>query len=1393
MTENPPMIQTNVLKNLFPKLNSFKLASDWQLIFDETYNAILLDDSGALTSEAKSEVESWTKLLPGHDDRRQILIAATPFLMGVFDSQKTVRLYSPRLSQELFLIQEYQKLTTSDLNDKDYLSFKAHVEKVAALSAKNFPSEIEVVTARNGLINLLTDKDNREIEHTMSATIDRLLARLNEYRPSLFERVSDFGLTLTARYALIRIHLLKFLAILPSLDHDQDGHEVKRILIESLRRLREDSKEAKKMKKKGQWRALPKFYISLFGIVRAVATIVPASILAMGVRTAVRFMAKRFIAGETIETASSAIGSLAKTDRDVTLDQLGELVVSEKEADHYKNEVLKLVRGFDLHVKKGEKNGAGVNRAHVSIKVSALASDFKPEAFDHTYALVAPRLKEILLSAKECEVFINIDAEHYHYRDVVFKIWRKVLLETPELHDFALTGIVIQAYLRDAYSHLKDVIALAKERALIMPVRLVKGAYWDAETVEAQAHAQNAPEFLNKEETDIHFRQIIWEIFKAHPHLQLCLASHNFADHAYAEVLRKKHFANTPEIEHQCLHMTYEALSSAMGKLGWTVRNYVPIGSLIVGMAYLVRRIMENSSQVGVLTIMRSHKKQLSLVSPIDVHLEKKEKGMLARDQVQEALTDKFCNISSVRLYLDQERKPLIDALENISLEQKYSNKFLATGEQQSIVSSSDPSIKVGEIVFAQKKDAEFAVETTYAAYARGDWAGENWHRRSSCLVKAANLMLAKRSELSALIVYEAGKTPAEALGDVDEAIDFLNFYAREERKVHRHADMGARGVVVAITPWNFPLAIPCGMVAAPLVTGNTVILKSAEQTPLIAQALVDIMHAAGVPEDVLIHLPGVGEVVGEALVNHPKVGTVVFTGSKNVGTMIHQKMAGKLVENPLSNHAYPAMAITEMGGKNAVIVTENAELDETVAGILYSAFGHAGQKCSACSRVIVSNAVKDRLIERLREAALDLPVGKAFSWSTFINPVITKEDQTRLRDQVASAAKEAKDFGGLVVVDRSNEELPGYCVGPAIIELPYNRAMKSESFAQRELFGPVVHIVGYDRPEQAIGLFNATEYALTGGIFSQSQDDIDFFTAQMECGNLYVNRGITGARVAIEPFGGFKLSGTGPKAGSRHYVPRFHLPVFTGGITEENAAPDSGTDYDFPACTPSGLKVYRRKERVSRSIASFLHQFESISGEIRGEVKDTLKKFAEWNDKFLPKYLIEARPNRKIPGQLSFDSHRLPAQTALFVAFSKRPDLRSLLQFFGALYVGTGLTVVCRSQAAYSLWSRLVAVLHASGLSKQNVDAFYVSSERLEKSLENCQWPVVIVDGTPAQVAMVAKSAAKTNMKHLVNVISPYDAPATGNVKGFLRPFLRPRSFAVNIMRHGAPLDLEV
>ncbi|MGZ3789747.1 MAG: bifunctional proline dehydrogenase/L-glutamate gamma-semialdehyde dehydrogenase [Bacteriovorax sp.] len=1371
---------------------------DWKIFYYKEFSSLFMSDNKELNADV------WSALAPylnqkSADFRIQLTIRSVPFLVGFFFKAKEIRFFTPKLSQELFLLQQNEIL---DLNLEIVRELRKHTEAAASLQVKNFPSVIESLISTQGLPDLFNDKRFVKVEERSQEIIKKLLGRLNEYRPSIFEDVSDFGLGLTAQYALLRIHLLKFLAILPSLDHDKKGVEVKRILIEALSRFLKDNGKAKRLKKKGQERALPTSYTIGIKLFYYIALVFPAAPLASLVRNSVRLMAKRFIAGETIEKADKSLQSLGLTGRDVTLDQLGELVVSEREAEHYKNEVLKLVKGFSLHVKKGEMNSAGINRAHVSIKVSALCSDFKPHAPDYTYNLVAPRLREILIAAKNEDVFINIDAEHYHYRDIVFKIYKRVLLETPELVDYKSTGIVIQAYLRDGADHLKEIIELARERGLTMPVRLVKGAYWDAETVEADAHSFNAPQFLNKEETDIHFRQLIVKIYEAHPHLKLAIASHNFSDHAFAEATKEILFPQIGEIEHQCLHMTYEALSTALAKMKWATRNYVPVGSLLVGMAYLVRRIMENSSQVGVLTIMRSHKKHQTLLSPYAIHKQKKKEGKLSRDLSVSKLEDEFFNVSPLRLYLDNERVWMERALahfEKNDLGKEYPNSFELKGQWREIIASSNPNVLVGKIRFATTDDAESALSTIDNAYNNGQWANSKWPYRTATLVKAAGLMLARRNELSSLIVYEAGKSVAEALADVDEAIDFLNFYARTEAYLQRNSsDLVSRGPTAVISPWNFPLAIPCGMVSSSLVVGNTVILKSAEQTPLVTQQLVDILHEAGVPKNVLIHLPGEGESVGDFLVRDERISTIVFTGSKAVGTYISSVTRKRLYKNKLTEKTYPVMAITEMGGKNAVIVTTNAELDETVSGILYSAFGHAGQKCSALSRVIVHHSLKDKLIERLKEACSDLKVGESYNFDTTVNPVITKEDQARLRMAVKEAGTEAKNHGGSVVLDRSNENLPGFCVGPVLIELPYERAFDRQSFAQKELFGPVLHIIGFNTLDEAAKLFNSTDYALTGGIFSQSQNDIDYLLTKIESGNIYVNRTITGARVAIEPFGGFKMSGTGPKAGGKHYILSLHQVVesaFEKSQIHPRYPVEEGSDFHFDLARPSRLSIVSRKERTEKFLDQFISNFETYYQGIFGNYKEPLRDYKKWLSKNFSSFMEREHKNRVIPGQLSFNDYHLQTEHAVLVATTDRPELKTLIQIFSCVSTGVGLTVLARNKNAYQWWMSLRDVFYQAGFSKENLDVYHVSEKDLVRALNFSKLSVIIYDGLMSDYHLhigshLDEGKNDLRMKHILTIADNLKA---NDFYHQALNFIWVRSLAVNTMRHGAPLDLEL
>ncbi|MBT5094704.1 MAG: aldehyde dehydrogenase family protein [Halobacteriovoraceae bacterium] len=1401
MTGMPETVDP-LLGHLLQKIEKLDLGSTGYAIYFNSDFKELLTNEEVLYSSVVETLKPYLikKFQPF---RYQINIQSVPFLVAIFPAEKEVRLYGPRLAQELFLVNAVEGQNSHEsvrkvTHHEDYDDFKKHISKIAAMSSKRFPSILELVTEQNNLPNLLEVTDNSEVEKNTGKIINELLIYLNDYRPNLFERITDWGLGLTASYALLRIHLLKFLAILPSLDYDLRGHEVKRIFLESLRRVLKDSHKAHFLAKRGQERALPMWMIFGLRLTFYSCKVIPAGILTATIRFKVRFMAKRFIAGESIEKSESSLRELYKSGRDVTLDQLGELVVSEKEADQYRDEVLKLINGFSIHVPKGERNSAGILRAHVSIKVSALCSDFKPQAFEYTYKLVAPRLIKILIAAKAQDVFLNIDAEHYDYRDIVFKIYEKVLIETEELKDFGGTGIVLQAYLRDAAIHLNQILELAKKRKLCMPVRLVKGAYWDAETVEADAHSFVAPEFLNKEETDLHFRQMIIKIFEASPHLQLCLASHNFSDHSYAEAIRTQKFKSSKEIEHQCLHMTYEALSTAMAKMGWAVRNYVPIGSLLVGMAYLVRRIMENSSQVGVLTIMRSHKKQKNMLGPEITHLNKIKKGHVKRDSTQLVMSGDFFNVAPVRLFMDHEKAPVLEEIENFQkndLNKDYVNQFQVTGEEHIIKCSSNPKWNVGSIKFATKSDAEKAVGVISDSYLNGAWAQCPWVVRAIILTRAANLLLSNRSKLCALITHEAGKSIDEALGDVDEAIDFLNFYAREEGRINYYSPQAvSRGPIAVISPWNFPLAIPCGMVAAALVAGNTVILKSAEQTPLVAQVLVDLLHRAGVPKDVLIHLPGAGEIVGESLVNSQSIAGIVFTGSKAVGVGISSKASKRVVENKLFEANYPVKVITEMGGKNAIIVTANAELDETVSGILYSAFGHAGQKCSACSRIIVDNTVKERLVERLREAVHDLNVGESFNFSTAVNPIITVEDQKRIRQNVIESIDQVKVSGGRIIIDRSNEELPGYCVGPTVIEVPFKVGHDPESFAQREIFGPVVHLIGYDQLDQAIDLFNATDYALTGGVFSQSQDDIDYLTERLESGNLYVNRSITGARVAIEPFGGFKLSGTGPKAGSKNYLASFHHHL--AGQLKSSQTPDSsGPDVDFKLCLSSKLPVERRLKVFLLGLDIFLAHFEEMFQGIYSDQKNILLKFQKWCVGNLANFQASEHPNRIIPGQLNYNNFGHCQERVVAIAYEERPYYITLMHVLSALAMGSGVTILTRNESAYSWWSSFQTFYIQAGLGEGNLNVLQISQKSLKQTLKNPLIDSLIIDGPLENYIHITEAYDDfiLDSKRVRQVLTPFDAPSRGDFKAFCRQFTNVRAFAINTMRHGAPMGLDL
>lgn len=1365
------------------------LKTDSMTVKGQTWSLVYYDQFESVVSRDyfKKEIENIIGLVAAKDIRGAFKWAINAnsfqFLAGVFISEKEIRIVSKNLSYELTLIDYYVQMKRS----REIAQLKEHAQKVAGIPLEKSPLVIQKVSVDYQLPDLEDNEFHQVNELTMERT-KTLMGVVKEYKQSIFEKLSDNGLDLTANYMLVRVHMLKFLAILPCLDHDKSGDEVKRNFVESLRRLIEDSRLAEKKKLKGQMRALPKFYLYLALIGYEVCRRMPAGLLAGGIRKAVALLATRFIAGESIEKATGSLSSLLKSGRDATLDQLGELVVSNKEADNYLNSVLEVIRGFNRHVKKGSRNAAGINRAHVSVKVSALCNDLKPAAFDYCYKNIAPRLKQILLEGKKHEVFINIDAEHYHYRDVIFRVYAKTLLETPELSDFKDTGIVVQAYLRDAYEHYSDVLELAKKRGLRMPIRLVKGAYWDAETIEAEAFNFEAPQFLNKEETDLHFRQLVLKSLEDGEHIQLALASHNIQDHCFSEVVREKMYPNAPVIEHQCLHMTYEALSVALSKMGWPTRNYIPIGNLLVGMAYLVRRIMENSSQVGVLTIMRSHKKAITIKNPLELLQDKKKNRELIFNSSLKHISREFKNVWPIRTYLKRELDEFDEALE---VEKSKLVKAQAGGDDELVsLCPSDPSMEVGRVKKDTPLDVDKKISRLFDGYMSTNWSDNQRTNRFASLLKLADLFLLHRARLSSLIMLEAGKTIEEAVADVDEAIDFINFYVREEIGILKNTpDYVAKGVIGVVAPWNFPLAIPCGMTVAGLVAGNTVVLKPAEQTPIIIREFEKLAREAGIGEDVFLVANGEGD-VGKAIVDHDLVNGVVFTGSKQVGVGIYHKLQERLTSAQYPFIPIAKTVITEMGGKNAVIVTNNCELDETVAGLLYGAFAHSGQKCSAASRVLVDRQIKDAFLERFVEAVKDIPAGSALEHSTSVNPLVSKEDQDRVRAAVKTAREEVESRGGRVLIDRSQEELAGYTVGPAVFETSTKYALDQDTYACKEIFGPVVHVIAYDDLDEAIEIFNGTEYALTGGIFCQSQDDIDYLAPKLLAGNIYINRPNTGARVAIEPFGGFKMSGTGPKAGSAAYLYPFHR--LEKAQLKEIHKINVVHPLPFSMARVSGIAWENRESKIIEYIRTVINRYEIYFSNINEKGKDALNSLITYIEEGKGQLDQREFPNRYIPGQISFDKRNLQIGSGLVILGEPKLKLERFVTVLFNVLIGNGVNIICASEEGYKAWSQVVHLAHVYGVSPFNLSCSKMGKDKIIETLETEDFDFIYLDGSIECREEFRKVALKNpSSTGLKRVFLSGEWEDLEDFDQYVYRFTLARSFAINTMRHGAPLEL--
>jgi RHH-type proline utilization regulon transcriptional repressor/proline dehydrogenase/delta 1-pyrroline-5-carboxylate dehydrogenase len=701
--------------------------------------------------------------------------------------------------------------------------------------------------------------------------------------------------------------------------------------------------------------------------------------------------------------------------------------------------------------------------------------------------------------------------------------------------------------LRECEADAHRIIAWARGRGTPVTIRLVKGAYWDYETAHARLEHWEVPVFEAKHETDASFERLTRLFLTSADAIDLAVGSHDIRSMAHALAVREELGLPQNQVEFQLLYGMAAPLARALTERGERARIYMPFGDLIPGMGYLVRRLLENTSNESFLRrgFARSEPLEMLLANPAVVTAATAQEPEPARVFTNEARAD---------FALDSEREKLAAALRTVREE---SGKFyplviggeaIETSKHLVSVNPSRPDEVVGRTASAQAEDVDRAVAAALRAFP--EWRDAGVVERSRKLGTVADLLRQQRAELAAWIVYEAGKPWPEADADVAEAIDFVEYYRREALTLQEPRRLGdlrgevnhylrePGGVVGVIAPWNFPLAILTGMTSAALATGNSVVMKPAEQTPVIAAKLMTIFEQAGLPPGVVNYTPGRGEIAGDRLVRHPDVALIVFTGSKEVGTAIYATAA-----QPPQGGRQLKRLVAEMGGKNAIIVDDDADLDEAVQGIVASAFGYSGQKCSACSRVIAVGPVYERLIERLVEAARSLPMGPADSPGTIVGPVIDAVSMERIRGYIGLGKQVARP-ALIRDLPRDLARLGGYYVPPAIFaDVP-----PGSPIAREEIFGPVLSLMRATSFAGAIEIAMGIDFALTGGVFSRSPEHLAAARNTFRVGNLYLNRAITGAMVGRQPFGGRQLSGLGYQAGGPDYLIQF---IETRVVTE--------------------------------------------------------------------------------------------------------------------------------------------------------------------------------------------------------------------------------------------------
>jgi RHH-type proline utilization regulon transcriptional repressor/proline dehydrogenase/delta 1-pyrroline-5-carboxylate dehydrogenase len=975
-----------------------------------------------------------------------------------------------------------------------------------------------------------------------------LFDRLSKRTPSLFDSRwwEDRILSWAMRDESVKVQMFRFVDALPML---RDHKSIARHLQEYFEDVREHLPWAVRM-----------------GIDISPTNAVLGRALALNARLNAHRMAQRFIAGATHAEILNSVSRLRKQGFGFSLYHSGDAVLSEYEADTYQHTNIELLENLSQQLELWPEDDLldfhlanPIPRMQLSIRLSSLCSGFVPIDSYGTSEAVKERLRPVLQAAIQNDAHLQVDVERFCNQRLVTEIFQDVLMES-EFREYPNFGIAVQAYLSDCSSTLDELLKWTRKRKTPISIRLVKGDYLNYESRTAGYQHWPLPVFEQKWQTDASFETQTAFLLKNHEWLRPTIASHSLRAIAHTVALARDMKISEQDFELQMRYGIGGEQAQLLSEMGLRVRIGTPFGEPVTALATLARGHLENVSNDGFLRTSFSadsngQPENIDGLLSIEEQLMSPSETGNASSTTAEQIPAEFQNELLTDFSQPEHRDAMQQAIDEVRSELGGDYALVINGHAEdgrTTISSRNPSNTseiVGTVAAASEDQAVGAVEAASRAWPA--WSKTDTGYRAEYLELIAAEMRNRRFELAAWVVLESGMPWADADAEVAEAIDYCMYYATEMRNLNSETTTElpgeensqfyrSRGVCVLISPWNSPLSILTGMMSAAIVSGNTVVMKPAEQASVVGAKLMAICQHAGIPNGVVNFLPGIGEDLGPVLIGCPDADIIVFTGTREVGIEINQAAA-------VTDERQQAMTkvIAEMGGKNSIIIDDDADLDDAVAGVVRSAFGFAGQHCSSCSRAIVVKGGYDKFVKRLLETTESLPIGSADEPGTLVGPVIDSDSVERIEHFLESVDEEEATLALTMDVDALKEQ--GNFVGPSV----FTDVDPDCLLAKHELPGPILAVIKARDIDEAITIANNTNSALVGGIYSRSPANLKRAKLEFEVGNLFINGPIISPQVGRHPFGGYRMSGSGVKSGSHEYLMQFLIPVL---VTENTS-----------------------------------------------------------------------------------------------------------------------------------------------------------------------------------------------------------------------------------------------